>query len=153
MEFRDYIEQGINKMGTAVELGKFLGQSATVISNAKAHQRGLPLAACYKLAELIGAPRDAVAASSALVTEKDESIRKYLRPFADVGGIAASYAAVFFFAVTLIVTSTPSEASPLLTSSASTLCIMLNCWLFFKEEIAIVKRKLSTSVQHFCFSS
>lgn len=81
MEFRDYIEEGIAKCGTATALAKELGQDATVVRNAKAHRRGLPLAACYKLADLIGAPRDAVAAASALVTEKDEGIRAYLRPF------------------------------------------------------------------------
>ena len=82
MELRDYIEEGIEISGTAAALGKLLNQPASVISNAKAHQRGLPLAACYKLADLIGAQHDAVAAASALVTEKDESVINYLRPFA-----------------------------------------------------------------------
>ena len=81
MELRDYIAEGIRITGTAAALGKRLGQPASVISNTKSHQRGLPLAACYKLADLIGVPRDAVAAASALVTEKDEGIRAYLRPF------------------------------------------------------------------------
>ena|ERR1035437_5865851 len=81
MEMRDCIEEGIAIAGTAAALGKMLNQPATVISNAKSHQRGLPLAACYKLADLIGAQRDAVTAASALVTEKDEEVRNYLIPF------------------------------------------------------------------------
>lgn len=85
MELRDYIEEGEEKVGGRVALSLFLGLAhPNNISNAKSGQRGLPLAACYKLADLIGAKRDAVAAASALVTEKDEEIRAYLRPFAQV---------------------------------------------------------------------
>jgi hypothetical protein len=82
MELRDYIEEGEQKLGGRAALSSFLGlPHPNNISNAKSGQRGLPLAACYKLADLIGAQRDAVAAASALVTEKDEEIRAYLRPF------------------------------------------------------------------------
>lgn len=82
MELRDYIEEGETKVGGRAALTAFLGlPHPNNISNAKSGQRGLPLAACYKLADLIGVQRDAVAAASALVTEKDEGVRAYLRPF------------------------------------------------------------------------
>ena len=83
MELRDYIEQGELVAGGAKELTKLLGLPyPSNLSNAKSGQRGLPLAACWKLAELIGESRDAVTAASALNTEKDEVTRAYLRPFA-----------------------------------------------------------------------
>lgn len=82
MELRNYIEAGEAKIGGRTALATHLGLShPNHLTDAKRGSRGLPLAACYKLADLIGAPRDAVAAASALVTEKDEGIRAYLRPF------------------------------------------------------------------------
>jgi len=89
MELRDYIEEGEALVGSAKELSRHLGLAhATYITNAKGGQRGLPLAACYKLADLIGAKRDAVAAASALVTEKDEEVRAYLIPFVQAARFA-----------------------------------------------------------------
>lgn len=89
MELRDYIEQGEKAAGGRIALAETLGlPHANNITNAKSGQRGLPLAACYKLADLIGERRDAIAAASALVTEKDESVRNYLRPFVQMGRLA-----------------------------------------------------------------
>lgn len=82
MELRDYIEAGEKAAGGVTALAVAIGVSRTNIPDAKKGNRGLPLAASYKLADMIGAPRDAVAAASALVTEKDEKVREYLRPFA-----------------------------------------------------------------------
>lgn len=82
MELREYIEEGEKKAGGRIALANYLRlPHPNNISNAKSGQRGLPLAACYKLADLIGVPRDSVAAASALVTEKDEEVRAYLLPF------------------------------------------------------------------------
>lgn len=88
MDFRDYLEMGEEIAGGRQELAKQLGVQPNNITNAKRGERGLPLASCYKLAELIGAPRDAVAAAAALNTEKDEEVRAYLRPIVQAGHIA-----------------------------------------------------------------
>lgn len=81
MEFKNYIKTGIEKSGTATELAKQLDQNPTVIRNAKAHQRGLPVFACIKLAKLIDADPMAVIAASELVMEKNEARRAVLLPF------------------------------------------------------------------------
>ena|ERR1035437_10098947 len=82
MELRDYIEKGERITGSRAALCQALGLAhPSNLTNAKAGQRGLPLAACWKLAELISESRDAVTAASALITEKDEEVRNYLRPF------------------------------------------------------------------------
>ncbi len=84
MELREYIDAGIRKTGTAKELAKHLGLAhASYIANARGGQRGLPNAACYKLADLIGVTRDEVIAASELVTEKDEGLRAFWRPFVE----------------------------------------------------------------------
>lgn len=88
MELRDYIEDGQKKAGSVRALAKIIGVRDHNISDAKAGRRGLPLVASYKLAELIDARPEAVAAASALVTEKDESAREYLRPFVQMGRLS-----------------------------------------------------------------
>lgn len=82
MELRDYIEMGETRAGNALKLADFLGVARSSISDAKAGRRGLKTTACWKLAELIGVPETTVQAASELVTEKDEKVREYLRPFA-----------------------------------------------------------------------
>ena len=88
MELRDYIEEGQKKAGSVRALAEIIGMHANSISDAKAGKRGLPLVCSYKLAELINARPAAVAAASALVTEKDESAREYLRPFVQMGRLS-----------------------------------------------------------------
>lgn len=100
MELRDYIEEGQKKAGGVKQLAATIGVATTSIPDAKAGRRGLPLVACYKLAELIDAKPESVAAASALVTEKDESAREYLRPFVQMGRL--SHPIIAAFASTLI---------------------------------------------------
>lgn len=88
MELSDYIEEGRKKEGSLALLAQKLGIRPQHLSNAKSGDRGLPLVACYKLAELINARPDAVAAASALVTEKDAGAREYLRPFVQMGRLS-----------------------------------------------------------------
>lgn len=88
MDLRDYIELGEDAAGSGKELAEKIGVQPQNLTNAKRGQRGLPLASCYKLADLVGAPRDAVAAAAALNTEKDEEVRAYLRPIVQAGHIA-----------------------------------------------------------------
>lgn len=103
MDLRDFLILGEQKCGGRTELAHALAQQPNAITDAKRGARGLPLAACYKLADLIGAQRDAVAAASALVTEKDEGVRAYLRPFAQATRIA-QHVAVAGLAVSATVT-------------------------------------------------
>lgn len=89
MELRDYIEAGEKKAGGRTELASRLGLTQpNNLTDAKHGRRGLPLVACYKLAELIEARPEAVAAASAMNTEKDEGVRAYLRPFVQAGKLA-----------------------------------------------------------------
>ncbi len=88
MELRDYIELGEDTAGGWKQLAQKIGVHPNNLSSAKSGKRGLPLASCYKLADLIDAPRDAVAAAAALNTEKDEEVRAYLRPIVQAGQIA-----------------------------------------------------------------
>lgn len=82
MELRDYIEEGERLVGGRTALAKALGLPyASNLTNAKGGQRGLPVAACWKLAEIIGEAKETVTAASLLITEKDEGVREYLRPF------------------------------------------------------------------------
>lgn len=80
MEMRDFIEAGIAKCGTAVELGKVIEQHQNAVRDAKGHRRGLPVYACIRLAHLIEADPLAVIAASELVTEKKEERRAILLP-------------------------------------------------------------------------
>ena len=81
MELREYIEEGIRQCGTAVSLAKHLDQLPSVIRNAKAHQRGLPIYACVMLADLLRVERLEVIAASELVTEKHPERRALWLPF------------------------------------------------------------------------
>lgn len=81
MEQRDYIEQGIAKKGSLAALGRFLDQGESPMRSARNHKCGLPVYACIKLAELIGATPLEVIAASELVTEKREERRAVFLPF------------------------------------------------------------------------
>lgn len=95
MELIDYIREGEKAAGGGKKLAEMLGVIPQNLSNAKRGERGLPLIACYKLAELINARPAAVAAASALVTEKDENAREYLRPFVQMGRLSHPIIAAF----------------------------------------------------------
>ena len=88
MEFRNYIEAGIKQCGTAVALAKELEQDATVIRNAKAHRRGLPVYACIELAKMLDIPPMEVISASELVTEKNERRKAVFFPFVHMTGNA-----------------------------------------------------------------
>ncbi len=100
MELRDYLEEGQRAAGSVKALAKIIGIHGNSIADAKAGRRGLPLVACYKLADLIDEKKESIAAASALVTEKDESAREYLRPFVQMGRL--SHPLIAAFASTLI---------------------------------------------------
>ena len=78
MELKDYIKIGIDQTGgTTKGLAKVLKleKQDTVVTDAKAHRRGLPSYACIILADVIEASRIEVIAASALVTEKNPEKR------------------------------------------------------------------------------
>ena len=80
MELKKYIEAGIAKCGTGVQLSLYLGQHENAVRDAKAHRRGLPVYACIRLAQLIEADPLSVIAASELVTEKKDERRAILLP-------------------------------------------------------------------------
>lgn len=125
MELRDYIMAGLNATGSVSQLSAYLGIAANSITDAKAHRRGLPNDACFKLAELLGADIRGVIAASELATERKEDKRAFWRPFVsgtDMRRIAG-YALILSI-VTNFVTPSTAEAAPLRAFAVLTLCIM-----------------------------
>lgn len=88
MEFRDYLKRGEDAAGGRAELANVLEQQANAITDAKGHRRGLPVYACIKLANLIGAEPLEVIAASELVTEKREDRKAVFLPFVQMGRLA-----------------------------------------------------------------
>lgn len=67
---------------------------------------------CLKLAQALGRSYEEVSAIVRIEAEKDENRRNVWKDYLKrIGGLAASIALLFFLSVTLIVTSTPAEAS------------------------------------------
>lgn len=81
MELKDYIEQGTKKRGSLAALGRYLDQAEATMRCARNQTRGLPVYACMKLAEYIGADPLQVIAASELVTEKREERREIFQRF------------------------------------------------------------------------
>ena len=81
MELKNYIQAGIEKLGSVIALAKHLDQQDTAITNAKGHRRGLPEYACVMLADLLEVERIEVIAASELVTEKNPERQKVWLPF------------------------------------------------------------------------
>lgn len=125
MELRDYINLGIERTGSVTALANYLDINPNSVTNAKAHARGLPNDACFKLAELLKADVRGVIAASELATEKKEDKRAFWRPFVTGTDYAriAGYALILGI-VTNFVTPNPAEAAPLRASSVRTICIM-----------------------------
>lgn len=126
MELRDYIEAGKLKLGTLEALATELGMPRPNLSHAKAHQRGLPPYAVFKLSKLLAIDPEIITAASELVTERNEQKRAYWLPFvqnAQTFGKAASYALILAI-VTNFVTPNSAEAAPVRDSARTTVCIM-----------------------------
>ena len=67
---------------------------------------------CLKIAQALERSYEEVSAIVRIEAEKDENRRNVWKDYLKrIGGIAASIALLFFLGVTLIVTSTPAEAS------------------------------------------
>ena len=127
MNLRYYIELGILTKGSVTNLANALGVAPNNLTNAKAHTRGLPLVACFKLAEIIGHDVRAVIAASELVCEKNAERRGYWLNF--LNPVMPTKSALFGLAgllVTNFVTPSPAEASQNQAVTAQSFCIMSN---------------------------
>ena len=117
MEFKTYIERAEKAAGSQIALGTMIGQSPSRLRDAKSGQRGLPVAVCYQIAELIGEDERSVVAASELVTEKKPERRAVLLPF------VRHVASIAFGVVILNMTPTPSQAAPI-AKQATGHCIL-----------------------------
>lgn len=96
---------------------------------------------------------DELQAMVKLTEGKDEKSRAvWARYYKSIGGIAASVALLLFLSVTLIVTSAPADAAPILTADPLTLCIMLTLYVLGIRIIAFVKHTPANAFPHSCFS-
>ena len=155
MELKDYISRGEEVSGGRKELALKIGLNhPNNLTDAKRGTRGLPLPACWKLADLIGATHDEVSAASELVTEKDESIKAYLRPFVEHARAASIALVAIFLSVTFIVTSDSVKAAPLMDTSTETLCIMLSLYAIsiIRKAALIASNRHRTYAPRCCFS-
>lgn len=123
MELRELIEKGIQELGTGRALALALGLLPQDLTAAKSGRRGLPVSACFQLAEIIGEDARTVIAASELVTEKKPERRAVLLPFVNNAARMSAAAGV-------ILLSTPAalKAAQLLDFAATGFCIM-STWL------------------------
>lgn len=117
MELSELIERGVRVTGSRTHLAEALDLRPNQITDAK--RKGLPIAACFQLAELIGANPAEVIAASELVTEKKPERRAILATY-------AQHAACIVLSATVVLFTAPTtaEAAPLLHSAIGTLCVM-----------------------------
>ena len=119
-DLKTYIERGEKQAGGQKALAELLHQHPGNLRGAKAGLKGLPVAVCYQLAELIGEDERRVVAASELITEKKAERRAVLLPF-------VSHAlSILLVAVISIMTTTPTNAAPCFKDNAKTLYIMSN---------------------------
>ena len=112
--------------------------------------------ACLKIAESLNKPLAEIITAVEIDAEKDESRREAWRKYyKSIGGIAASFVLALFFAVTLIVTPTPAEASIGGIGQSHDLYYVNYARRikgFILAAISTVRRMLSTSIPHYGFS-
>lgn len=164
MNLREMIELGAKTTGRNDKLAELLGVSPTALSEAKNGRRGLPLAACGKLAAIIGISEWAVVCASALVTEKDEETKNYLRPFVETGRKAAAWLVGVCIAMTMTIVSTDSHANDTLFMSSEDqgrvdsgsqagegykLRIMRSAGKWIRRKAALVKNILEAGIPRF----
>lgn len=122
-ELRELIELAEQETGGTAKLAHAIGVNANAVTCAKRHDRGLPVAACFQLAEIIGEDARTVIAASELVTEKKPERRAVLLPFVNNAARMSADAGV-------ILLSTPAalKAAQLLDFAVTGFCIM-STWL------------------------
>lgn len=112
------IEKAAQQAGDQKRLETALGLAKGYLTEVKAGRRGLPVAVCYALAEMIGEDERRVVAASELITEKKAERRAVLLPF------VAHALTVIFATVILFVTPSPVKAAPVLQVPDLTVYIM-----------------------------
>ena len=125
MNLHDFIQAGIEAKGSRERLADHLGIEPNNITGAKAHRRGLPNDACFKLAALLGVDAKDVIAASELATERKEAKRTFWADYmkrSQIGRIAGIL--IFLSTVTNFVTPNPAQAAPDRDSSLYCFCIM-----------------------------
>jgi len=133
-------------------LAKALSISTQRISDYYKSSRVPDEFACLQIAEALERPLDEILAAVRIEAEKDENRREvWRRYYKSIGGIAASIMTVFFLVCTLIVTSTPAEASNSKASKAEHF-VLCKISARIRKAALIVWNTLTTSVQRFCFS-
>lgn len=107
------------------ELARKLGVSKQAMSSYYSGHRAPDEFVCLKIAEALGKPLDTIIATVKVSSEKDEKRREVWENYMKrLGGLAASFLITLCVTVTLVVTSTPSEAATLLGFGQGMLCIM-----------------------------
>jgi hypothetical protein len=123
MKMKIFLDEAEKRVGGRSALVLRLGISSQQITNARAERAGLPIPACIALAEIIGAEPLVIITESELVTEKNEDRRSILKKYA--GGVMGLIAGLVL-SVSLIMTPTPAQATPMLKTDSAMLYIMLN---------------------------
>lgn len=119
------IEEAAEKAGGKAELAKNLEISRTVISDVLGSRRGLPLDACYKLADMTGANLARIVAENEAITAKKEKAEFWKKKLMEFEKLAAC----ILVGVILNMSPTPSQAAQSLQAIDLTLYIMSNCWI------------------------
>lgn len=121
MKIADYLEMAKMITGSDYETAKRMDVTKQAISNWRRGTSHPDSYACARLAEILGMPELKVIATNGMETEKSEERREYWKKkLIDLGGVAAS----LLIGVTLNVSPTPSEAAPVMTSTAEPMYIM-----------------------------
>lgn len=144
------LEEAKDKAGLTSDyaLANAMGIKKQTVSRYKLGLSTPDIYSMRRLADLTGKTLDEIAASIEIEKETDETKKEYWRNFYKrLGGVAAS------LLVTMIVTSTYSEPTPLLNIDTNTLYIMLNLTIIFViRKAALAWYKNGNAVRQIHFS-
>ncbi len=99
---------GTSKAGGVALLEDAIGVPRKTVSMVKSGSRGLPLEACYKLADLTGADLVRLIAENEAITAKAEKAEFWRKKLKELEAVAAVW---IFALVTTVVTPSPAEAT------------------------------------------
>jgi len=137
---------------TDYALAKALDLHSGLISDYYSGKRSPNEYACLRIAEALARPLDEILAAVRIEAEKDDTRREAWRKYyKSIGGIAASFAVLFLLSVTLIVTSTPANASNG-TECNPAYFVLCKVVAKIKKVALAVWNTLNSVVQQPCFS-
>lgn len=130
------------------ELARTLGVSKQAVSRYYLGERAPDEFACLKIAEILGMPLDTVIATVKAESEKDETRRAVWEDYMKrLGGIAASVLVTLCVTVTMLVTSTPANASAPTVSNGDVLYYVNNrLWSQIKAILRRIREKCTFGV-------